>query len=651
MEKFETDNQERKFSQANELADKIQFQPLESVENKESVEYFEGREKKENQEREKKTKTFFITGATGFVGSHLTAEFLKEGHKLIILARKDSDRPAEQKVYESLKPFFDNLDEYDEYFKNNVKVAEGDVSDNNLGLTENSFSNISEVDEIVHLAASLSFREKDRDKTMHTNVDGTVNVLEFAKSKGAKKVNFISTAYVCGKKEGLITEDFIPESEKPKFNNPYEESKYIAEQKIKNWSLQNKTPVNIFRPSIIVGKDDTDSGFGYYAFARTLSLMKRNITLSEEILKLPGNDNAELNLMEINDVVRSVSEIIKNDNGNNETRVFHLTNPQHPKLRNILNDSLEILGIGGKIELINDKKYIDSEFYDKMPKQQTAKEMVKILHNLLPYLFSMAKFEVKNTNEELDNKYNPEEVSKNFIEKILKHRYTPDSENNTIRDWEKNRPIEIVPKEYKHKEIETGKFEQKIINMSVGILKKGVGLFLKPSSIENIVDLYSVEAEKYDLKHHLTTAYFDTKLRKEASDCVLDYIKNNPQSAFKILDIATGTGLTLEEINKKITKIKQYKDIELLGIDFTEPMLERGIKRMIKENSHLEKSLKKGDATSLVGEREGYNDSGFYQFKMNSIDCVTDIFGIGGIANPVKSFEDQLKVLKEGGFQ
>lgn len=288
MEKLGLNNQERKFSSpTNELVDKIQFQSLESIENKEIIEDFESQEKKENQEREKKTKTFFITGATGFVGSHLAAEFLKEGHKLIILARKDSDRSAEQKVYESLKPFFDNLDEYDEYFKNNVKVAEGDVSDNNLGLTENSFSNISEIDEIVHLAASLSFREKDRDKTMHTNVDGTANVLEFAKSKGAKKVNFISTAYVCGKKEGLITEDFIPESEKPKFNNPYEESKYIAEQKIKNWSSENKISVNIFRPGIIVGKGDTDSSFGYYGVAKVFALMRREIILNDERQNFP----------------------------------------------------------------------------------------------------------------------------------------------------------------------------------------------------------------------------------------------------------------------------------------------------------------------------------------------------------------------------
>lgn len=603
----------------------------------------------ESHKNNKELKTIFLTGATGFVGSHLATEFLKEGHSLIILARGDEQGSAEERVFETLRPLL-NVDDYDKYFKDKVKVLEGNIDDSNIGLSDGLIMNIPNIDEVVHSAASLSFREKDRDKTMNTNVGGTVNLLDFAKKKEVKRINFVSTAYVCGQKNGIVKEEIIPLLEKPKFNNPYEESKYIAEQKIKDWSFKEKVPVNIFRPSIIVSKDDTDSGFGYYAFAKTLSLMRRNITLNEGTLKLPGNNDAELNLIEINDVVRSVGEIIKTDNSNNETKVFHLTNPQSPKLRNIFNESLDVLGIGGKIELVNDKKHTDSKFYDNMPKQKTAKEIAKTLHDLLPYLFSEAKFEVKNTNEVLDDKYCPEEVSKNFIEKILKHRYTPDSESNTIRDWEKNRPVEVVPKEYRHKEIETGKFEQKTINIALGIFKRAVGLFLKPSGIENTGELYSVEAKNYDLKHHLTTAYFDTKLRKRASDDVLNHVKNSSQSSFKILDIATGTGLTLEEINKKLAKFNEQKEVEFFGIDFTEAMLKSGRKRMVKESSHLEQSLKKGDATSLVGEKEGYNGGGFYQFKMNSIDCITDIFGIGGIANPVKSFEDQLKVLKEGGI-
>ena len=578
------------------------------------------------------------------MGSHLAAEFLKEGHRLIILARKDIDRSADQKVYEELKPFFDNTEDYDSHFKTNVKVVEGDVSDSNLGLTEDSISNISEVDEVVHLAASLSFKEKDRDKTIHTNVDGTVNVLDFAKSKKAKKVNFISTAYVCGKNEGVIKENLISDSEKPEFNNPYEESKYIAEQKIKDWSLKNKIPANIFRPSIIVEKWDTDSGFGYYAFAKCFALMRREVILNDEKIKFPGDSDTQLNLIEIDDIVDSISKIMANEDKDKEVKVFHLTNPNAPTLGEVFDDTLKVIGLGRKIELINNKEYADHDSYNNFSKQKITREMVKMLRDLIPYLFLKTEFEVENTKEALGGGYNPERAS-DFLEDVLKHRYSPDAENDFVRNWESKRPIEIIPKEYRHKEIEISKFRQKAIDIALNVFEKGIKLFFRPSGIEDVRKLYSVEAKNYDSRHHLTTAYNDTKLRKETAHMLKEYAGKFPiDYNFRVLDIATGTGLTLEEINKTMAKM------DLFGIDFTEAMLDKGRKRMLKENNHLELSLKKGDATNFIDREEGYAKDGFYKFKPNSIDCITNIFGIGGINNSNRCFEEQLKVLKEGGI-
>lgn len=333
-------------------------------------------------------------------------------------------------------------------------------------------------------------------------------------------------------------------------------------------------------------------------------------------------------------------------------RIFHLTNPNPPTVKDIFLNSLEILGLDKKIELINDKKYQDPDFYNKLPKQKISKEIAKSLHDLLPYLFLKTKFEVRNTNEALENKYNPEKISKSFLEDVLKHRYSPNAQNDFIERWERKRPLEIIPKEYKHKEIETGKFEQKTINITLKAFEKAMKLFFKPSGIEDVQKLYSAEAKNYDFKHHLASAYNDTKLRKEAASYVENYLKSIvADSELNILDIATGTGLTMEEIDNVINKDEYFqKKINLFGIDFTEAMLERGEKRIKKENRQAEILLKKGDATNFIEKEEGYAEDGLYRFRPDSMDCITDVFGIGGINNPEKCFEQQLRVLKEGGI-
>src|SRR5437868_4076176 len=122
-----------------------------------------------------KLKNMLVTGATGFLGSHLTARLLDEGHHVRVLVRSSKTASAKTRVEEVLREVgtirFDNLE-----------VFEGDISLPDLGLNEAAKKQIvCSTDEVWHCAASLSFEQEDREEIFRMNVDGTRNVLALVK--------------------------------------------------------------------------------------------------------------------------------------------------------------------------------------------------------------------------------------------------------------------------------------------------------------------------------------------------------------------------------------------------------------------------------------------------------------------------------------
>src|SRR5438105_899511 len=103
-------------------------------------------------------KHIFITGATGFLGSHLAARVLDAGHVVSVLARGSKNASAETRVQEILREVGTSRFE-------NLKVFEGDISLPDLGLRGGAKNEItSSTDEVWHCAASLSFQQEDRDE-------------------------------------------------------------------------------------------------------------------------------------------------------------------------------------------------------------------------------------------------------------------------------------------------------------------------------------------------------------------------------------------------------------------------------------------------------------------------------------------------------
>lgn len=125
-----------------------------------------------------------ITGGAGFIGSHLADSLLNDGYRVTVLDNLDPYYPVELKRI--------NVSQHDS--NENYQFLEGDILDREL------LESIEGLDAIVHLAARAGVRPSIKDPVayMETNVKGTQNMLELARSKDVKQFVFASSSSVYG---------------------------------------------------------------------------------------------------------------------------------------------------------------------------------------------------------------------------------------------------------------------------------------------------------------------------------------------------------------------------------------------------------------------------------------------------------------------
>ena len=146
-----------------------------------------------------------LTGATGLVGRYLMRDLLLGGERLAVIVRGDKRLAAHARV-EAI------LSEWEEALRTRLPrpvVLSGSISEPNCGLSAEDRLWIGRhVGRIVHNAAVLKFEGVDRARDPWlTNVRGTEQVLELCRETGVTDLNYVSTAYVCGNRIGLVRED------------------------------------------------------------------------------------------------------------------------------------------------------------------------------------------------------------------------------------------------------------------------------------------------------------------------------------------------------------------------------------------------------------------------------------------------------------
>jgi nucleoside-diphosphate-sugar epimerase len=258
-----------------------------------------------------------LTGATGFVGKRLIQELIRDGHDLYLLVRSEHKFQA----------LINKLSTTD---AQQVHAIYGDITQQNLGTSDNVIQNLKfNIDTIYHMAALLSFDEDRKDETFRINVEGTKNVLEFAKEMAVSKFIYVSTAYTLGKNSYAKEELHDRNND---FVNPYEESKCVTEHLA--FDYNKYFDVSIMRPSIIIGDSVTgeaDTTFALYGLLRGLKLLKRKVMKQEGWrdlrFRLIIEPETASNIVPVDYVAKVLAYGLTHSEPN---KIYHITNPNPP---------------------------------------------------------------------------------------------------------------------------------------------------------------------------------------------------------------------------------------------------------------------------------------------------------------------------------
>lgn len=174
-------------------------------------------------------KTALITGADGFIGSHLTEELVRQGKKVKAFA-----------YYNSFNTW-GWLDSLPKEILREIEVFTGDIRDPN-GVRDA----MKGIDEVHHLAAliAIPFSYHSPGSYVDTNIKGTLNVLQAARDLKTKRILVTSTSEVYG------TAQYVPIDENHPYQgqSPYSATKIGADRLAESFYRSFDMPITIVRP-------------------------------------------------------------------------------------------------------------------------------------------------------------------------------------------------------------------------------------------------------------------------------------------------------------------------------------------------------------------------------------------------------------------
>ena len=331
-----------------------------------------------------KTKTTIITGSTGVFGKYLVEDLLKSKSRIILLVRADSQKQADDRIKKLLAPDSSPFDK--------ITVLKCDLTQENLGLASGELKILKQTTtHILHAAASTKFTLL-LNEARRNNVETTKRLLSFAKNcKSLERFGFVSTAYIAGKRSGVILEEEFEHN--AGFLNTYEESKYEAETIVR--SMISLLPIVIFRPSLIITPYKKSDISPVNALTLGLFLARKGF-----LPVFPGGEDNKLDIIDGTVASKAVTQIFLKDSLHCLT--YHITSAQNsPRIKDFIGMIESQSGKRLPIRFCGDIEKFTSELKKITRFRPDLIAIYKKTQSFLPELAFPKIYDNKNLLEEL----------------------------------------------------------------------------------------------------------------------------------------------------------------------------------------------------------------------------------------------------------
>ena len=261
--------------------------------------------------------TYFVTGATGFIGRHLVERLLAREGEIHVLVRPGST---------------DKLDALVERLggAERIHAVSGDLSEPYLGVDQTTRDTLrGSVDHFFHLAAIYDMTADETQNAL-LNVGGTQNAIDLANDLQAGIFHHASSIAVAGTYEGHFTEDMFDEGQS--LPSPYHRTKFESEKLVRT---RTQGAWRVYRPSIVVGDSRTgemDKIDGPYYFFTAIQKARHALP---EWFPLVGLEVGWTNIVPVDWVAAAMDHIAHEPAYDGQA--FHLVNPRPQRAGDVLN--------------------------------------------------------------------------------------------------------------------------------------------------------------------------------------------------------------------------------------------------------------------------------------------------------------------------